>query len=273
MSVIDLKDKPIVITGAGSGIGRATAVACAEAGMPVALAGRRASNLDDTRAQIEGVGGKAIVVVTDVTSQADCDALIDETRKAFGSVYAVYANAGYGFEKPVHETTEAELRDIFETNFFGCMNTIRPALPEMIAAGTGHVLMCSSCIGKIGIPHYGPYCATKGAQSLIARSMRHELKPLGVHVTCVHPVLTATEFSTVASERSGGSRIADNMPRFLVQPPERVARATVRALRKPRTEVWTSGVSRWVFAMLTAMPRVADVALGRVTKKYPPISG
>jgi short-subunit dehydrogenase len=270
VSAIDLKGKPIVITGAGSGIGRATAIACAGAGMPVALAGRRESNLNETKSQIADVGGKAIVVVTDVTSQADCDALIATTRKAFGSVYAVYANAGYGFEKPVHETTEAELRDIFETNFFGCMNTVRPALPEMIKAGTGHVLMCSSCIGKIGIPHYGPYCATKGAQSLIARSMRHELKSTGIHVTCVHPVLTATEFASVASERTGGSRIADDMPRFLVQTPERVARATVRALRKPRTEVWTSGVSRWVFALMIAMPRVADLAMDRVTKKHPP---
>ncbi len=267
MSAISLKDKPIAITGAGSGIGRATAIACASAGMPVALAGRRVSNLNETKDQIESLGGRAIVVETDVTQPAHCQALIDATRSAFGSVYAVYANAGYGFEKPVHETSEAELRDIFETNFFGCMNTIRPALPEMIKAGEGHVLMCSSCIAKIGIPYYGAYCATKGAQSLIARPMRHELKPLGVHVTCVHPVLTATEFASVASEHTGGSRIADDMPRFIVQSPQRVAKATLAALRRPRTEVWTSPISRWSFALLTAMPRLADFSLGRMVKK------
>lgn len=267
MASVSLKDKPIAITGAGSGIGKATALACASAGMPVALAGRRVSNLNETREEIEALGGQAIVVTTDVTKQSECEALIHEAKSAFGSIYAVYANAGYGFEKAVHETSESELRDIFETNFFGCMNTIRPALPSMIEAGSGHVLMCSSCIGKVGIPYYGAYCATKGAQSLIARSMRHELKPLGVSVTSVYPVLTATEFSSVARERTGGTRIADEMPRFLVQTPERVARASLAALKKPRTEVWTSPVSRWTFAMMMAMPRFADLSLDRVVKK------
>ena len=265
MPAIDLSGKPIAITGAGSGIGRATAIVCARAGMPVALGGRREDKLLDVRSQIERFGGRAIAVTTDVTSQPDCDALIDRTCEAFGSIYAVYGNAGYGFEKPIHQTSDAELRAIFETNFFGCMNTIRPALPRMIHAGLGHVLLCSSCIGKIGLPLYGPYCATKGAQVLVARAMRHELKPLGVHVTSVHPVLTSTEFAEVAQRVTGANRMADDMPRFLVQTPERVARATLAALRWPRTEVWTSHTTRWLFALFNATPRLADLALSRFT--------
>lgn len=270
MPAIDLSEKPIAITGAGSGIGRATAIACAKAGMPVALAGRREDMLIDAKSEIERIGSRAIAVTTDVTSQPDCDALIERTCEVFGSIYAVYGNAGYGFEKPMHETTDAELRAIFETNFFGCMNIIRPALPRMIHAGQGHVLLCSSCIGKIGMPLYGPYCATKGAQVLIARAMRHELKPLGVHVTSVHPVLTSTEFAQVAQRVTGANRMADDMPKFLVQSPERVARATLDALRWPRTEVWTSHTTRWLFALLNAMPRVADLALNRFTNKSAP---
>ena len=127
-------------------------------------------------------------------------------------------------------------------------------------------------LGKIGVPFYGPYCATKGAQSLIARSMRHELASLGIHVSCVYPVLTETEFSDVAQRVTGGSRMADDMPRWLVQSPQRVARKTLAALRRPKTEVWTSPTSRWTFALLNAFPRVADLALARFASKRGPTS-
>lgn len=264
---IDLKDRPIAITGAGSGIGRATAVACASAGMPVALNGRRLEKLDEVADEIRSSGGRAIAVAGDVTNPHDCDALTAKTIESFGSIYAVFANAGYGVEKPMHETSDAELRAIFETNFFGCMAAIRPALKHMLHRGSGHVVMCSSAIGKIGIPYYGAYCATKACQTIIGRAMRHELRPLGVHVTTVHPVLTRTEFAEVAQDKSGGRRRADDMPRALVQPPERIARATLSALRKPRTEVWTSVTTRWIFALLNASPTLADAALSRFAAK------
>jgi len=263
---LDLKDRPIAITGAGTGIGRATAIACAKAGMPVALNGRRLEKLEQTVDVIKAAGGRAIAVKGDVTNAADCEALVARTIESFGSLYAIYANAGYGIEEAMHKTTDDELRGIFETNFFGCMATIRPALVRMLDQRSGHVLMCSSAIGKIGIPYYGAYCATKACQTIVGRAMKHELKPLGVHVTTVHPVLTKTEFAEVAQEKSGGRRMADDMPRALVQTPEKVARATVKALRRPKTEVWTSPMTRWVFALLIASPKLADLALSRAAK-------
>lgn len=264
---INLKDKPIAITGAGTGIGLATAIQCAAAGMPVALAGRRKDKLDAGVEQIKASGGRAIAVVTDVSNPTDCQNLIDQTIEQFGSLYAVYANAGYGVETAVHETSDKAMRNIFETNYFGTLNTIRPALEHMRQNSAGHILICSSAIGKIGIPYYGAYCATKAAQTIIGRSMKHELQPLNIHVTTVHPVLTSTEFAKTAQAHSGGSRIADDMPRFLVQSPDRIASATLRALRRPRTEVWTSTLTRLIFGALIAFPGLADIALGRATRK------
>lgn len=267
MPPINLKDKPIAITGAGTGIGLATAIQCAAAGMPVALAGRRKDKLDAGVEQIKASGGKAIAVVTDVTNPDDCQNLVDQTIEHFGSLYAIYANAGYGVETAVHETSEQAMRDIFETNYFGTLNTFRPALEHMRQRGSGHILICSSAIGKVGIPYYGAYCATKAAQTIIGRSMKHELKPLNIHVTTVHPVLTRTEFAQTAQAHSGGDRIADDMPRFLVQSPEHVARTTLRALRRPRTEVWASPLTRLIFGTLIAFPGLADIALGRAARK------
>jgi short-subunit dehydrogenase len=264
--VIDLRDKPIAITGASSGIGRATAVACAIAGMPVALSARRTDRLEQVASEIRASGGRAIAVTCDVTDPAQCMDLIDRTVREFGSIYAVFANAGFGFERAMHETSDSDLRAIFETNFFGTMHTIQPALPHMIRERRGHVLICSSCIGKIGIPYYGAYCATKAAQTIVGRAMRHELRPLGIHVSTVHPVLTDTEFGQVARRHTGSTRLADEF-RSRAKPPEHLARSIVRCLRHPRTEVWPSLFVRYAFACLNASPLLADLVLDRVAKK------
>jgi short-subunit dehydrogenase len=258
---MDLTGKPIAITGASSGIGAATAIACARAGMPVAIAARRVEKLELVAQRIRDVGGRVIVSRVDVASKADCQRFIDETIKAFGSVYAVYANAGYGVEVAVHDMPDQQVRDMFETNFFGTMNTIWPAIPPMIKAKAGHVLICSSCLAQMAIPYYGVYSATKAAQHLVGRSMRMELQPYGVHVTTVHPITTKTEFFDQVKTRTGSSELIEHSPQAFVQSADFVARCTVKCLRHPKPELWT-GVSgqfvRFGMAVTTLMPRVGD---------------
>lgn len=262
---IDLTGKPIAITGASSGIGRATALACARAGMPVCVGARREDKLREVVDEITRAGGRAVAARVDVTSPEQCRAMVERTVETFGSIYSVFANAGYGFERAVHETTDADLREIFETNFWGSLNIIRPALERMFAARAGHVLFCSSCLSKIGVPYSVAYSATKAAQDHFGRAMRHELGPRGVHVSTVHPVGTATELWEVVERRSGGkTAIAGKPNRWFLQPPERVAAAVVRCLRRPRGEVWTSLPVRLIFAAATAAPGTADGILGRI---------
>jgi len=263
MPSINLAGRPIAITGASSGIGLATALACAAAGMPVALGARRLDRLEAAASLIRSRGGLAVVVETDVTNPNDCRALVARTIAEFGSVYSVFANAGFGLELPIHKTSDAEMRAIFETNFFGTLNTIHPAVDHMLAAGTGHVLICSSCLAKLSIPRFGAYCATKAAQDHIGRAMRVELKESGIHVSTVHPVLTSTEFSE--KRRGGGPESAPALrpPQALIQPPERVADAIVRCLRRPWGEVWTSTPTRLLFALADAAPSLTDWLLVR----------
>lgn len=263
----DLAGLPIAITGAGSGIGRATAIACARAGMPVALAGRRERPLREVEEAITALGGRAVVVPTDVADAAQCEALIRRAVETFGSIYSVFANAGYGLRGPVHELAESAIREIFETNFWGTLNTVRPALPHLLEAGRGHVLICSSCLSKIGTPYTAPYSASKAMQDHFGRAMRHELRHRGVHVSTVHPIGTRTEFIDASARRSGGAPTTLPPPRLFTQPPERVARAVVACLRRPRGEVWTSVPVRLAFAAATAFPGMADRALGAALRR------
>lgn len=267
-SVIDLHAKPIAITGASSGIGRATAVACARAGMLVAVMARRRDMLDEVVDEIRSMGGRATAFAGSVDDPDACINFIGHAEKELGPLHAVFANAGFGFEKPVLSSSEAELRRIFEVNFWGSLNTIRPALPGMIERGRGHVLMCSSCLSKIGLPFYGPYCATKACQDYFGRAMRHELWHKGVHVSTVHPIGTRTEFFETARVHSGEdlSMVANTRERFM-QPAERVADAVVKCLRKPRGEVWTCLSIRLAMAGSVVAPGFTDFMLARMTRK------
>lgn len=267
MPRIDLTGRPIAITGASSGIGAATALACAAAGMPVALGARRTDRCEALARQIIAQGGRAIAVACDVTKPDDCQRLVDRTVEAFGSLYSVYANAGYGIESGVADTDDAVMRDIFETNFFGTLNTIRPALEVMKAAGTGHVLICSSCIARMSIPYYAAYSATKAAQAHIGRAMNLELEPLGIRTTIVCPGPTRTEFSSKVKTEDGQGRIITHAADSALDTAEDVAAATVKALRKPRPEVWLSWPMRWGMALCAAFPGLEHMVVRRMVRK------
>lgn len=265
---IDLAGKPIAITGASSGIGWTTALACAKAGMPVALGARRVDRLKKLEAEIKAMGGRAISVETDVGDKDQCRRFIDATCDAFGGIYSVFANAGYGHEGTGMGMPDADLEAIIRVNFWGTLWTIRPAVEHMLNAGSGtsprgHVLIDSSCVSKIGLPHYFAYSATKAMQDHLGRAMRIELASKGIHVSTIHPIGTRTDFSSEVAARGGGSRESLTIPDRKKQSPELVAAAIVRCLRKPKGEVWTHLPMRLTLALATAWPGLADRILLR----------
>lgn len=276
MSPIDLSNKPIAITGASSGIGAATAIACARAGMPVALGARREDRLRQVVETIVRAGGRAISVPMDVTSPADNQRLVNECRAAFGSIYSVYANAGYGEESPIHLSTDQQIRAMFETNLFGTLNSVSAALPHLLENAPdsrgvrGHVLICSSCLSKCSLPFGSTYSATKAAQNHIARAMNIELWNKGVRVSSVHPIGTRTEFFEVAARRSPHSHTSSlHTPSVLMQDASVVADRTVACLRRPIPEVWTGprGVAvRTAMALAMMFPRSADAVMRRMSR-------
>lgn len=264
-----LTDKVIIITGASSGIGAATALACAKAGMNVVLNARRADKLETVAEQIRSLGRGAEIVAGDVIEPGISERMLDTAHSRFGRFDVVFSNAGYGFHLPMTQTSANTLRDIFEVNFFAGVDLLQKAAARLIEAKQpGHLLMCSSCIGKFTMPQHGPYCATKAAQNHICRAMNIELRPHNIFVSSVHPIGTRTEFFEVSAQRTGGDGYGESMvnstPSLFMQPPERVADAVVRCLRKPKPEVWTSFIVRMAASMMTFSPWLGDVIMQRV---------
>jgi short-subunit dehydrogenase len=217
---------------------------------------------------IRAMGRRVETVEIDVAAPNASNALLDAAERAFGRFDVVFANAGYGMERAHHDTPEADLRHMFEVNFFASTDLITQAARRLIAADRkGHLLMCSSCLAKFTLPYYGAYAATKAAQGMMCRAMRFELEPHGIEVSSVHPVTTVTEFFEQSAARSGlqstGSKVPDHAPKFFVQPPERVANAIVRCLKRPRSEVWTSLAVRLAAGLITAFPGMFDGACRR----------
>lgn len=263
---ITLPSKPIAITGASSGIGEATALACAAAGMPVALAARRLDRLQALVTQINSNGGHAIAVECDVDNPDDSRRLVQSTIDAFGSIYAVFANAGYGFESRVLDMQPDQIDAILRTNFYGSMHLIWAAAPHMLAARQGHILLCSSCLSKLAVPMYAAYSSSKALQDHFGRALRLELAGTGVHCSTVHPVQTSTEFSDRTRAETRGKAVMTGSGRKS-QTPATVAAAIVRCLRAPRGEVWTSRSTRLAFALATAWPALADHFIAKEWRK------
>lgn len=259
---LDLTGRVIAITGGSSGIGAATARACAAAGMHVSLAARDQSRLDLIAADVKSHGRHSLAESCDVTDPGQVTAWINKTADHLGTLDAVFANAGYGIFASVLDTTDDQMRAIFETNYYGTLNTIRAAAPIMLEKRRGHILICTSSVSEIALPMNGAYCATKAAQDSIAGALRAELADRGVHVSGVHPIGTRTDFF-----RRAGTAAQVNTHKAFMQDPEQVARAIVRCLRKPVPEVWPHLATRFGMAGCTAFPRAAAWAMRRMARR------
>jgi len=264
----DLTDRVIIITGASSGIGAATAIACAKAGMNVVLTARREDRLREVATRVEALGRRAVTIADDVTAPGHTATLLDTAEREFGSFDVIFANAGYGIEATTVETDAFELRRIFDVNFFSAVELLQAGAARLKARKQpGHLLMCSSCLGKFTMPLHGAYAATKAAQSQICRAMKLELEAWNIDVSCVYPITTETEFVD-ASRRLGRfagrkPKLSDHAPRMFIQSSDRVANAVVRCLRKPKAEVWTSHIVRAVAAFTILHPPFLDLIMRR----------
>ena len=262
----DLTNKPILIAGASSGIGAATALACAAAGMPVALAARRRDKLEQVAGDCAQHRVKTTIIECDVTDPDQCAQAVAQTEAELGPIYAAFANAGYGFEAPLLESSDADTRAMFETNLFGTLNVVRPAADRMKLHGRGHLLICSSCLGLFPTPWYSVYSATKAAQHHMGRALDVELRRHNIRCSTVHPVGTKTEFFDGMKARQGSLTIAGSADAFM-QTPEKVARAIVRCLRSPRPEVWTSPAARCVMIASGLFPRLTGFVMGKAIER------
>jgi len=255
-----LSNRVAAITGASSGIGLACARHLAREGVAVVLGARRRDRLDIAVREIETSGGRASAIEMDVTREADNVQLIAEAQARFGRLDVVICNAGFGYYGTLENTPPDIMRRMMEVNYMGTVLGARAALPVFRAQRSGHLIFVSSIVGRRGIPFMGGYSATKAAQSGLAESLRSEFAGTAIHVTCVYPISTRTEFHE-AMERDYGHSVSGLGPKQSV---EDVARAVVGCVRHPRPEVYPHATSRALAVLSIMAPAFTD----RMVRKY-----
>jgi clavulanate-9-aldehyde reductase len=189
----DLSGKVIAVTGASSGIGEATALACARAGAAVALAARRAERIEALAQRIAAEGGRAIAVPTDVGDEAQARAFVEQAHSELGRLDVLVNNAGVMLLGPIENAPTEEWRRMIHANVFGVLYCTHAALPLMHKQGSGHVINISSVAGRVARLGSGVYNLTKFGVGAFSESLRQEGVALGVRVTLIEPGAVATE--------------------------------------------------------------------------------
>lgn len=216
-------DPVLVITGASSGIGAATARAASEAGYRLVLGARREDVLRELADELGG-SDRALGVSCDVTEEADNERLVRAGIDHFGGIDAVFANAGIGAALGFLNESVEQWRSMVLTNVLGVALTVRATLPHLLERGTGHFLITGSVLGRRALPG-SLYSATKWAVTAIAESLRQELRQMHenhrIRVTLIQPGMTNTPF--FANRHN---------PETLLEA-EDIARAVIYALGQP----------------------------------------
>ena len=182
-----LKGKVAIITGANSGIGRATARLFGREGAKVVCCDIQETISPRIDQLIQQEGGQAVFAIIDVTKQADCDRMVATAIEKFGDVDILYNNAGAGIRKKLHEHTDEEWNFVLNTNLNAMFRGARAVLPHFIKKGSGNIVTTASTFGLLASAEYPSYCATKAAIVNLTREMALDYGPLGIRVNCVCP--------------------------------------------------------------------------------------
>lgn len=226
-----IQDKVIVLTGAGSGIGRASAKLLAARGAKLVLGGRREAQLAAVAGEIERAGGLAFYRQTDVTRRADLDSLVALACDRFGWLDVLVNNAGIG---PISRFDALKVDDwdaMIDVNIKGVLYGIAAALPVFQRQGSGHIVTVVSTAGLKILPTMGVYAATKNAVRTIMEALRQEAGP-SLRVTEVSPGMVATDFAESITDDVARAAIRDRLSTIAI-PPDAIARGIAFAIEQP----------------------------------------
>lgn len=249
-----IKNASIVITGASSGIGRATALRLAKSGAWLTLIARREEPLETLRAEVERTGGRALVVPADVT---DADTLRDAARvthATYGRIDAWVNNAGVFALGELEATPDDVFHRIMEVNFHGYVYGARAVLPFFRAQGDGVLVNIGSLESRITAPFSTAYASSKFAVRALSKSLRQELRGSGIAVCTVLPPSTDTPLFDHSANFTGKRA----RPMEPVVSPERIAAAIVSCIKRPRAELLIGLTPRMVVGLHTLAPRLLE---------------
>ena len=260
-----LADQVIVITGASSGIGLATAEAAAEKGAKVVLAARSGDTLNEVAARIEAAGGEALAVPTDVSDRAQVDRLAQAAVARFGRIDTWVNNAGLGMWGRLDETREADARRLFDINFWGVVNGSLAALPHLRTHG-GAPINVGSEVSDAYPPIQGMYSATKHAVKGYTDALRVEIEEVDkapISITLIQPTAVDTPFPQHARNFTDREPM---LPKPMIEPRE-VADAILHAAEHPTRDKTVGAMSLLNTTMAKILPGMADKMAAKYVDK------
>jgi NADP-dependent 3-hydroxy acid dehydrogenase YdfG len=229
----DLSGQVVAVTGASSGIGEATAIACARSGAAVALAARRSDRIEALAERITGEGGRAIAVTTDVGDEGQARAFIQRAHDELGRLDVLVNNAGVMLLGPIENAPTDEWRQMIHANVFGVLYCTHAALPLMHEQGSGHIVNISSVAGRVARAGSGVYNLTKFGVGAFSEALRQEAVEMGVRVTLIEPGAVATELAG-HNRPEVREQIAKRFGGITLLQAEDIAEAILYAIGQPR---------------------------------------
>ncbi len=229
-----IKDKVIIITGASSGIGEATAKLLASKGAKVVLGARREDKLKQIVAEIESGGGKAVYRELDVTKPSDNEAIVELAKRAFGRLDVIFLNAGIMPSSPLSAMKTDDWQRTVDVNVKGILNGVAAVLPTFIGQKSGHVIATSSVAGLKAYPNGAVYCGTKWFVRSFMEVLRMESAQEGTNIrtATIYPAAINTELLGTISHKGTAEGMAKLYERFGISP-ERIANVAAFAIDQP----------------------------------------
>lgn len=261
-----IRDSVVVITGASSGIGRATARAFAEEGASVVLAARRERPLKEVATECRNLGGRALVVPTDVTDRTAVEELARKAVEDFGRIDVWVNNAAVAFFGRFEEAPYEVYRRVIETDLFGYIHGARAVLPHFREQGSGVLINNASMVARIPQPYTSPYVISKHGIRALGQSLRQELALDGdhdIHVSTIMPATFDTPLFQHAANYTG--RAVQAMPP--VYPAERVAQTILKNAKRPKREVYVGNAARMMSAQFTLAPGLTERTLATMVDR------
>lgn len=259
----EIKDKVVLVTGASTGIGRASALAFAKAGARVALTARSADKLNAAADSVKAAGGTAEAFPFDLAQTDKIPDLVRAVREKLGPVDVLINNAAYAVAGLIEDCPVDQYRKNFEVNFFSAIALIQAVLPDMKAGKSGQIINVSSGVGKRSLPGFSSYCATKFALNGLTESLRLELRPHNIDVILISPGRVASDFHH--NIRFYG-RWKMQLPPMKSRSPEAIGEFILKASRRRKREAHVFGPGVIGFHLNYWAPRLVDFLLAR---KYP----
>jgi NADP-dependent 3-hydroxy acid dehydrogenase YdfG len=228
----NIEGKVVVITGASSGLGEATAQLLSKEGATVVMGARRIDRIQSLAGKFAAAGGKALAVATDVTKREQVKNLVDAAVQKFGRIDVMLNNAGLMQQSPLERLKIDEWDNMIDINIKGVLYGIAAALPHMQRQKAGHIINVSSVAGHKVTPAGTVYCATKHAVRVISEGLRQEVKPYNIRTTIISPGAVATELPNHITDEQSAAGIQKFYEGFAI-PADSFARTVVFAMSQP----------------------------------------